>query len=354
MKLRSKLVRALPLAIALAIGAPLVLSPARVATAQDGEDEEPAQGGAAQKLAQLNQKGVEALTAKRYDEGLKAFHEMLAVLEKEGKGLKAEVVNEYKKLAEYNLACGYSLSGQKNEAIEHFDKSVKLGFWDWSHIEKDTDLDAVRGEEKFKSALAAGKELQKTRAKDSVAKLLSKEPLFDYPLSTRPLKSEKKVKLDDYAGKVVIVDLFTEIEGGRGGSAEAVELGKLWKEKKEKGVEVVGLFLMRGAGGGEGDDQRSQAADVIDQLGIPYPVGLCSEAQLKRAKLTLRGDFPCTLILDKGGKLRAKLTGADRNLEQVKAILEVLEAEKAPEKKDEKGEEKKDEKGGKKKKDEPI
>jgi dienelactone hydrolase len=50
----------------------------------------------------------------------------------------------------YNLACAYSLKGDKRRAIEKLNKAVQKGFANAAALERDPDLDAIRGEAAFK------------------------------------------------------------------------------------------------------------------------------------------------------------------------------------------------------------
>ena len=56
-------------------------------------------------------------------------------------------------ISAYNAACGYALSGQKEEAMDWLELSVKSGYADFDHLRKDTDLDALRGEKRYKKLL---------------------------------------------------------------------------------------------------------------------------------------------------------------------------------------------------------
>lgn len=56
-------------------------------------------------------------------------------------------------ISAYNAACGYALSGQKDEAIDWLELSVKSGYADFDHLRKDTDLDGLRGEKRYKKLL---------------------------------------------------------------------------------------------------------------------------------------------------------------------------------------------------------
>lgn len=54
----------------------------------------------------------------------------------------------------YNLACAYALAGGKQEeALEALEASVRAGFDDAAHIEKDPDLESLRGHPRYQSLL---------------------------------------------------------------------------------------------------------------------------------------------------------------------------------------------------------
>ena len=56
-------------------------------------------------------------------------------------------------ISAYNAACGYALSGSKEEAIDWLEYSVKSGYNDFDHLRKDTDLDGLRNEKRYKKLL---------------------------------------------------------------------------------------------------------------------------------------------------------------------------------------------------------
>lgn len=56
-------------------------------------------------------------------------------------------------VAWYNLACVYSLWGKLDLAFEHLRKAVERGFDDVSHMEKDTDLDPLRKDARYKAII---------------------------------------------------------------------------------------------------------------------------------------------------------------------------------------------------------
>ena len=58
----------------------------------------------------------------------------------------------------YNLACLYALTGEKAEALDWLERSVRLGTANPQHILNDNDLVTLREEPRFKAAVANAKE----------------------------------------------------------------------------------------------------------------------------------------------------------------------------------------------------
>jgi tetratricopeptide (TPR) repeat protein len=56
-------------------------------------------------------------------------------------------------ISAYNTACGYALAGNKEEAIDWLEYSVKAGYNDFDHLRKDSDLDSLRNEKRYKKLL---------------------------------------------------------------------------------------------------------------------------------------------------------------------------------------------------------
>lgn len=53
--------------------------------------------------------------------------------------------------AYYNFSCAYSLINNKPLALEYLEKAIQAGYYNYPHIQEDTDLDNIRNEQKFKS-----------------------------------------------------------------------------------------------------------------------------------------------------------------------------------------------------------
>lgn len=87
----------------------------------------------------------------RRDDAAKAYLRVVEVVEKSPPDA-GEV--EYLGNAFYNLACLKSLDGKKAESVEWLAKAVKAGFKDRDWIQRDKELDAIRGEESYKALLS--------------------------------------------------------------------------------------------------------------------------------------------------------------------------------------------------------
>jgi hydroxyacylglutathione hydrolase len=77
----------------------------------------------------------------------KKYTEAIALFE------KAVKLDEKQPAAYYNIACCYSLTKQTDKALVWFEKSLSYGFLNYSHITKDTDLNNIRNDRRFKQLL---------------------------------------------------------------------------------------------------------------------------------------------------------------------------------------------------------
>jgi len=78
--------------------------------------------------------------AKRFTDGLKVDLKLVKALPKNP-------------VVHYNLACSYSLLGEKEKAFEALEKAVELGFADYELMSKDEDLQNIRGDRRFRGLL---------------------------------------------------------------------------------------------------------------------------------------------------------------------------------------------------------
>jgi hypothetical protein len=109
--------------------------------------------------------------------------------------------------AYYNLACTYSLTNNKEKALNNLEKSIKAGWFKYSHIQRDTDLDNIRKEPGFNTIIEPIRNLgdflyilrRASTFNDNDTRSL---PSFTYQPSTNPklVALRKGFNLDSIAG----------------------------------------------------------------------------------------------------------------------------------------------------------
>jgi tetratricopeptide (TPR) repeat protein len=60
-------------------------------------------------------------------------------------------------VASYNIACVHALKGDKEAAFAALDKAIATGFHKPEYLEKDTDLESLRGDARFSALMDAAK-----------------------------------------------------------------------------------------------------------------------------------------------------------------------------------------------------
>jgi TolA-binding protein len=90
-------------------------------------------------------------TAKEFDKSIEGFKRLAYAFKDHS---NKDVVKQAASTPAYNVACGYALKGDKEQAIDWLDLSIKLGFDQWDHIRTDSDFDSIRKERRFLRLLA--------------------------------------------------------------------------------------------------------------------------------------------------------------------------------------------------------
>lgn len=107
----------------------------------------------------LKEEGCEQLFAlgllynrvKKYPETIRVYQELISVIEQ----FKLENARtKFLFTTYYNLACVYSLTGERAKGVEWLEKAVRAGFTDRAWIRRDGELDAIREEPGYKKLLA--------------------------------------------------------------------------------------------------------------------------------------------------------------------------------------------------------
>lgn len=131
----------------------------------------------------------------------------------------------------------------------------------------------------------------------------------------------KPLKLADYSGKVLVLDLWATWCGPC--RYEIPDLVALHKEYQRRGVEVVGLTI---EGLTEADQQQKTAAvhQFADQFNISYTVGWADRG-LAVALLSPSGSIPQTYVIGRDGRIVGHFTGYDPNGATAARIRETVE-----------------------------
>ncbi len=120
-----------------------------------------------EKITELTGKLIELAGKKQHDRALeaalearaqaKALYDELKDNERDGPRAKGQFA-----LTEYNTACMYALMKNKDQALDHLEACLDLGGLGGNTVaqfERDSDLDHLRGEDRFKKLLARAKDL---------------------------------------------------------------------------------------------------------------------------------------------------------------------------------------------------
>lgn len=89
------------------------------------------------------QEAMEWHTAGAFEKSIAAFRSIAQAYPKSDLGVAAA----------YNVACGFSLSGDRERAFEWLHRAVDQGFQNWDLLETDTDLDPLRDDPRFAELL---------------------------------------------------------------------------------------------------------------------------------------------------------------------------------------------------------
>lgn len=82
------------------------------------------------------------------------FREAVAILEELRAQPDLSELENARQGVLYNLACGYSLLGERDKALESLAASVSAGFNDYDHLSHDSDLDNIRIEPRYAEIVA--------------------------------------------------------------------------------------------------------------------------------------------------------------------------------------------------------
>lgn len=160
--------------------------------------------GFAHRQDSLMVKAYEKRDTTAYKKLLKEFLTKYNKLQADDKKANAD----YLKDAYYNFCCTYSVLDKKAMALLYLQKSIQAGFYDYAHMQKDSDLNNIRNEAEFKASLHPLRNnydymyVLKNAGKYNTAE--NRElPVFTYQSSDNPnlVALRKGYNLDSIAGE---------------------------------------------------------------------------------------------------------------------------------------------------------
>lgn len=111
-----------------------------------------------EQMRQLHSQAIKLLQEGKYDESIELYGKIVANSPEDF-------------IAHYNLACAYSLKGDLSAALDALETSIEAGYSDFAHMERDSDLDNIRNESRYKSLLSRKDEILKRGAQKRVEAL---------------------------------------------------------------------------------------------------------------------------------------------------------------------------------------
>jgi thiol-disulfide isomerase/thioredoxin len=166
-----------------------------------------------------------------------------------------------------------------------------------------TDSDSVGAIEKFRD--------------DPYANLNSYP--FDFALTS---VSGEKVAMSDFAGKVLVVDIWATWCGPC--RAEVPHFVELQEQYKEAGLALVGINY---EGSETVEEDIAEIKKFTDEIPVNYPLLLGDDAT--QMQVPDFSGYPTTLFIDRAGKVRLTLLGA-RDKSTLEQIVTSLLNEPAP------------------------
>ncbi|MBI5763027.1 MAG: dienelactone hydrolase family protein [Planctomycetes bacterium] len=239
-------------------------SPKKEAKDDDEDDEDDDKGDQAEKSEQvqeLTQQLIAAAEAKEYDKALKL-------------ALKAQKIADVG-LTNYNVACMYSLKGDKDKAFEYLERAIKKGDFPRSitdQMEGDSDLDNIRKDARYEKMVALAKS-GKAKGGDRRTGGNMQKAEFKWKV-TLP----KKHDADEKTPLIVVLH-------GAGGNMN--EAAATWKKAADK----AGAILLTPQGTMKQGDgfNWGQDMDTVEENVLMAIDKVANEHKIDKSKIVLAG-----------------------------------------------------------------
>lgn len=202
-------------------------------------------------------------------------------------------------IAALNKARALATQGKNDDAVAALRNAYAFGFEQYRNLSKDPFFASIVDSDAFKQVIEENantiREKFRAAARDEFAKSEAIE--FDFEL---PDLESNPVKLADFDGKVVIVDVWgTWCPPCRMEIPHFIDL----KEKYKDDLEIVGITYEQTQ-----DEQQAikQVSEFVESMGVNYPCVIGDQATQEALNVT---GFPTTLFIDRDGNVKLKIVG---------------------------------------------
>ena len=202
-------------------------------------------------------------------------------------------------LALYNSARGYAHQGKVGESLAAFKEAVEMGASGLNDLDQDPLLANVRDNAEFKAGIATIQAELQEKIIETCRQEIAESESFPFDVNLPDLDGND-IKLSDYKGKIVIVDVWgTWCPPCQ---KEIPHFVRLLEEHKDD-LAIIGINYEHG----DPADAVAKIKSFAKDNGINYPCVIGDESTQNQIP-NLEG-FPTTLFLDRTGKVRLKLVG---------------------------------------------
>ncbi len=228
-----------------------------------------------------------------------------AVLVRELNGDAAKMFGRDAGAVIYKEASAFAVDGNTEKALASLNEAIERGYEEFEAMRNDPDFESLRKNSAFVALLEKHEKriLEEMLAKTKTE--LEDFKTFDFSFKLKNLDG-KEISLEDYKGKIVIVDFW--------GTwcppcvAEIPHFIKLKESYGEQGIEIVGLAYEQA----EDTEEAIEAAlkgvkDFVAENKLNYTCAIGDDETQERVPDF--GAFPTTLFIDREGVVRLQLVG---------------------------------------------
>jgi thiol-disulfide isomerase/thioredoxin len=217
----------------------------------------------------------------------------------------------------YDLACGFSLAGEKDSAFTWLFAAADLSFSDLEQYKADEDLVSLRADPRWSDLLARVDSAEKAKMAEFLKQAAATAPQRKQealaarqdaaaPDFTFEDLNGNKVALASLRGKIVILDFWATWCGPCRKTMPLVE--KFFNEKKSKDILVYGMNVWERGG------DRSKVKPFIKERNFHFPI-LLGENDIAEA-YGVRG-IPTLFVIDQQGRIAYRHVGYDPTMAEI-------------------------------------